>query len=49
MKNGYPKLTLLKIWVFNCKSDEKSWEVISQIFLIKSEYWITKITKDQEL
>jgi hypothetical protein len=30
MKDGYPKLTLFKVWVLNCKNDERS-RVISEV------------------
>jgi hypothetical protein len=32
LKDGYPKLRLFKIWVLNCKSDERS-KVINEIFI----------------
>jgi hypothetical protein len=49
MKDGYLKLILLKIWVLNCKSDEKSGGVVSQIFPIKYEYLIVKVMEDKKL
>jgi hypothetical protein len=33
LKDEYPKLTLFKVWVLICKSDEK-WGVVSEVFPI---------------
>jgi len=37
LKDEYTKLTLFKVWVLNCKSDERS-EVISKTFSKKYQH-----------
>jgi hypothetical protein len=48
LKDGYPKLTLFKVWVHFCKSDEKS-RVIGEFLPKLNEYFSFFLKKKKKI